>query len=198
MRYPQAIQRLIDAFSKLPTVGPKTAERFALHLLSQPDSNLQELSQAIANLKQQIVICNECFAIAETNPCHICTDTRRDSSLICVVADQKDYLSIESSGQFQGRYYVLGKEINHIEGVGPNEINTSALISMAASGKIKEVILALNPTIEGETTSMYMAKLLKDYPVKISKLARGLPMGATLEYVDDMTLGSALKFRNTL
>jgi recombination protein RecR len=198
MRYPAALQRLIEAFAKLPTVGPKTAERFALHLLSQPDANLQELSQAVATLKELITTCKTCYAIAETSPCYICTDQRRDSTTVCVVSGQKDFLSIESSGQFQGRYYVLGKEINHIEGVGPSELNTDPLLARAATGEIKEIILALNPTIEGETTAMYLTKILRSYPVKISRLARGLPMGANLEYVDEMTLGNALKYRNEL
>lgn len=198
MHYPKAIQRLIEAFAKLPTVGPKTAERFALSLLAQPEKEVAELSQAIATLQQNVTKCQTCFAIAEASPCMVCSDTRRHNGQLCVVSDQRDYLAIESSRQFQGLFYVLGAELNQLEGIGPSSLNLEPLIKQLQAGKIQEVILALNPTIEGETTSMYLAKLLKPLPIKVTRLARGLPMGANLEYVDELTLGHALKYRNQI
>lgn len=198
MPYPHAIQRLIEAFAKLPTVGPKTAERFALSLLAQPEKEVAELSQAIATLQQNVTKCQSCFAIAETSPCAVCSDQRRHNGQLCIVSDQRDHLAIESSRQFQGRFYVLGAELNQLEGIGPSSLNLDPLMKRLRDGEFKEVILALNPTIEGETTSMYLAKLLKPLPVTITRLARGLPMGANLEYVDEMTLGHALRFRNKI
>jgi len=198
MSYPKAIQRLIEAFAKLPTVGPKTAERFALSLLAQPEKDVAELSQAIASLQQGVTKCQSCFAIAETSPCAVCSDQRRQNGQLCIVSDQRDYLAIESSRQFQGRFYVLGAELNQLEGIGPSSLNLEPLLAQLKAGQIQEVILALNPTIEGETTSMYLAKILKPLPIRVTRLARGLPMGANLEYVDEMTLGNALRYRNEL
>lgn len=198
MHYPKAIQRLIEAFAKLPTVGPKTAERFALSLLSQPEKDVAELSQAIATLKENVTKCQTCFAIAEASPCSVCSDKRRHNGQLCVVSDQRDYLAIEASRQFQGQFYVLGAELNQLEGIGPSSLNLEPLMKRLQGGEVQEVILALNPTIEGETTSMYLAKLFKSLPVKTTRLARGLPMGANLEYVDELTLGNALKYRNQI
>jgi len=198
MSYPLAIQRLIEAFAKLPTVGPKTAERFALSLLAQPANEVAELSQAIGSLQQNITKCQSCFAITETSPCPLCSDNRRKNGQLCIVSDQRDYLAIESSKQFQGQFYVLGAELNQLEGIGPSSLNLEPLLARLPKGEIKEIILALNPTMEGETTSMYLSKLLKTFPIKITRLARGLPMGANLEYVDEMTLGNALRYRNEL
>ncbi|NTW22727.1 recombination protein RecR [Candidatus Falkowbacteria bacterium] len=198
MHYPKAIQRLIEAFAKLPTVGPKTAERFALSLLAQSEKDVAELSQAIATLQENITKCQSCFAITEASPCPVCADQRRQNGQLCIVSDQRDYLAIESSRQFQGRFYVLGAELNQLEGIGPSSLNLEPLLKRLQSGEIQEVILALNPTIEGETTSMYLAKLLRPLPVKVTRLARGLPMGANLEYVDELTLGNALKYRNQI
>ena len=213
MRFPASIQKLIDEFAKLPTVGPKTAERYVFYLLKQNPENLQALAQAIAELKEKTTTCQSCFAIAEANPCKICTDSKRVRDQLCVVADSRDYLTIEATGSYLGRYFVLGGELNQIEGVGPDQLNIKQLIERlnppaaqaeprealrAGNKSIKEIILALDPTIEGETTVLYLTKLLKPLNLKITRLAKGLPMGADLEYVDELTLSNALKYRNEL
>jgi len=198
MRFPASIQKLIDEFAKLPTVGPKTAERYVFYLLKQNPENLQALAQAIAELKEKTTTCRECFAIAEANPCNICTDSKRQQGQLCVVADTRDFLTIEATNSYQGRYFILGGELNQIESVGPEQLNIKQLLEKLKDKKIKEVILALDPTIEGETTVLYLTKLLKPLGLKITRLAKGLPMGADLEYVDELTLTNALKYRNEL
>ncbi len=198
MRFPAAIQKLIDQFSKLPTVGPKTAERYAFYLLDRSAEELQQFAQALAELKEKTVSCGECFALAESSPCPTCADLRRENSVLCVVADTRDYLAIETSGGFKGRYFILGGELNHLENIGPERLNIEPLLKRLKDGSIKEVILALDPTIEGETTVLYLTKLLKPLNLKITRLAKGLPMGADLEYVDELTLSNALKYRNEL
>jgi len=198
MRFPASIQKLIDEFAKLPTVGPKTAERYVFYLLKQNPENLQALAQAIAELKEKTTTCESCFALAESNPCKICTDPKRVRNQLCVVADTRDYLTIEATNSYQGRYFILGGELNQIEGVGPEQLNIKQLIEKLKDKSIKETILALDPTIEGETTVLYLTKLLKPLGLKITRLAKGLPMGADLEYVDELTLSNALKYRNEL
>jgi recombination protein RecR len=198
VRFPKAIQNLIDHFSKLPTVGPKTAERYVFYLLKQSPETLQALALSIAELKEKTVVCGTCFAQAESSPCHICADARRANGILCVVADTRDYLTIESTGQFQGQYFILGGEINQIEGLGPDKLNLKPLIDKIKNNGIKEIIFALDPTIEGETTVLYLVKLLRPFKIKLTRLARGLPMGADLEYVDELTLSNALKYRNEL
>jgi len=213
MRFPASIQKLIDEFAKLPTVGPKTAERYVFYLLKQNPENLQALAQAIAELKEKTTTCESCFALAESNPCKICTDPKRVRNQLCVVADTRDYLTIEATNSYQGRYFILGGELNQIEGVGPEQLNIKQLMERlqdknppatraesreAMRAGTKEVILALDPTIEGETTVLYLTKLLKPLGLKITRLAKGLPMGADLEYVDELTLSNALKYRNEL
>lgn len=198
MRFPASIQKLIDEFAKLPTVGPKTAERYVFYLLKQNPENLQALAQAIAELKEKTTTCQSCFAIAEANPCKICVDAKRVQDQLCVVADSRDFLTIEATGSYPGRYFILGGELNQIEGVGPEQLNLKALTAKITAEKTKEVILALDPTMEGETTVLYLTKLLKPLNLKITRLAKGLPMGADLEYVDELTLTNALKYRNEL
>lgn len=198
MRYPSSIQNLIDHFSKLPTVGPKTAERYVFYLLKAHPESLQAFAQAIAELKEKITVCRDCLAIAETNPCTICSDQKRNRSVICLVADTRDLLAIESIKQYHGLYHVLGGVINTIEGIKPASLNLKELTSRLKQPAVKEIILALNPDLEGETTSLYLAKLLKPYKIKITRLAKGLPMGADLEYADEITLANALKYRNEM
>lgn len=198
MRFPASIQKLIDEFAKLPTVGPKTAERYVFYLLKQNPENLQALAQAIAELKEKTTTCISCFAIAVANPCKICTDPKRVRDQLCVVADSRDFLTIEATNSYQGRYFILGGELNQIEGVGPEQLNIKQLIEKLKNKDTKEVILALDPTIEGETTVLYLTKILKPLGLKITRLAKGLPMGADLEYVDELTLSNALKYRNEL
>lgn len=196
MRYPISIQNLIDHFCKLPTVGPKTAERYVFYLLKQHPEWLQGFAQAIAEVKEKTIVCQTCLSIAESNPCQICSDQKRNHSVVCSVADTRDMLAIEATKQYNGVYHILGGVINTIEGIKPDQLNIKALLNHVKQNGIKEIILAFNPDLEGETTSMYIAKLLKPHKIKITRLAKGLPMGADLEYADEITLSNALKYRN--
>ena len=200
MRFPAAIQNLIDYFSKLPTVGPKTAERYAFYLLKQDAEELQKFAQAIAELKEKTTICQTCLAVSETNPCTICLDKNRNKKQICLLADSRDMLVVEATKQFNGLYFVLGGLLNTIAGVGPEQLNVKQLISRLKSSQIAEIILALNPNLEGETTILYIVKLIKslNLKIKITRLAKGLPSGSDLEYADEITLANALKYRNEM
>ncbi|MFH0955894.1 MAG: recombination mediator RecR [Candidatus Falkowbacteria bacterium] len=198
MKYPKSIQNLLDYFSKLPTVGPKTAERYVFYLLSQHPEWLQQFAQAIAEVKEKTTVCQACLSIAESNPCQICSDPKRNRSVICLVADTRDMLAIESTKQHNGVYHILGGVINTIEGIKPDQLNIKALLNHLKQNGVKEIILAFNPDLEGETTAIYIAKLLKPHKIKITRLAKGLPMGADLEYADEITLANALKYRNEM
>lgn len=197
MRYPQAIQNLIEKLSTLPSVGPKTAERYVFHLLRQNDESLAKLAQAINELKAKTTLCSSCQSITETNPCQICSNQSRQNDLLCVVENTQDLLTIESTKQFSGKYFVLGGLINTINDVQPDDLNIQKLIKRIQKDNIKELILALNFTLEGETTSLYLNKLLRER-LKITRLAKGLPAGSDLEYADEMTLTSALKYRSEI
>lgn len=197
MKYPKALQNLIDKLAILPSVGPKTAERYAFHLLNQSEERLDSLASAIKELKKQTTICHSCLAISETNPCPICADINRNRQTLCVVENSQDLKAIESTKQFNGLYFVLGGLINTIEDVGPETLNIDKLIKRLQKEEVKELILALNFTLEGESTALYLGKILKN-KVKITRLAKGLPAGSDLEYADETTLSSALKFRNEI
>jgi len=198
MRFPSSIQNLINQFIKLPTVGPKTAERFVFYLLLQSPEELQKFAQAVAELKEKITICQNCFAVAESNPCAICADKKRDESLVCIVENTRDMIAMEKTGEYKGYYHILGGVINAIENVGPENLKMKELIEKIKLGKIKEIIIALNPNLEGETTTLYLTKQLEPFKIKITRLAKGLPTGADLEYADDATLVNALKYRNEI
>ena len=197
MRYPKAIQSLIEKLSALPSVGPKTAERYAFYLLRQSDDTLNNLALAIKELKEKTTLCSSCNAIAETNPCPICASQDRINDTLCIVENTQDLSTIEATHQFNGKYFVLGGLINTINEVKPENLNIEKLVKRVKADKIKEIILALNFTLEGETTSLYLNKLLRDH-LKITRLAKGLPAGSDLEYADEMTLASALKYRNEI
>ncbi|OGF28450.1 recombination protein RecR [Candidatus Falkowbacteria bacterium RIFOXYB2_FULL_34_18] len=198
MKYPESIQNLIDYFSKLPTVGPKTAERYVFYLLRQSAEDLQKFAQLLAELKEKTTLCKTCFSISDSNPCHICSNQERNQSIICVVSTPQDMSSLESTKEFTGLYHVLGGVLNAIEGIKPEQLTIQNLLNRIKNQKTKEIILALSPNIEGETTSMYLTKLLKPYKVKITRLAKGLSTGSNLEYADKLTLTHALKYRNEL
>lgn len=198
MKFPSSIENLINQFIKLPTVGPKTAERFVFYLLQQSPEELQKFAQAIAELKEKITICQNCFAVAESNPCSVCLDKTRDSSLICIVENTRDMLAMEKTKEYKGYYHILGGVINAIEGITPESLRITELIIKLKKGKTREIILALNPNLEGETTTLYLLKQLKIFDIKITRLAKGLPVGADLQYADDITLANALKFRNKI
>jgi recombination protein RecR len=197
MRYPAAIQNLIEKFSALPSVGPKTAERYVFHLLKQPREKLENLAAAIKELQDKTTVCRTCLALSENNPCLICADKNRRASTLCVVENTQDLAALEATKQYDGQYFVLGGLINTINEVKPEDLNIKKLVDRIKAGEIKEIILALNFTLEGETTALYLTKIFRDR-VKITRLAKGLPAGSDLEYADELTLGSALKNRNEI
>lgn len=202
MRIPKAIQNLIEAFERLPGIGPKTAQRLTFYLLHVPQLELDRFAQALQNLKKETVLCSVCFTIGEEDPCSICSDSQRDSSIICVVEHPLDVLALEKNGKYQGTYHVLHGKIDPLNNIGPDEIYIEQLISRLKSqnSKAKEVILATNPTMEGEATAMYIQKQIKQMMqngnlLKITRIGRGLPVGADLEYADEVTLQRAMEGR---
>ena len=198
MQYPKAVQELIKWFSTLPTVGPKTAERYVFYLLRQRGDDMQKFAQSLAELKEKTITCKTCLAIADTNPCDICANSKRDKKTLSIVATTRDLISIERTRQYNGLYHVLGGLLDAVNNIGPKQLNIKPLLDKIKKNQVKEIILSLNPTLEGETTSMYLTKSVKKlFPkIKITRLAKGLPMGADLEYADDQTIKNALKFRN--
>ena len=199
MKYPNIIQNLIDQFAKLPSIGPKSAERLVFHLLYRPQHELHQFGQAIDHLKSHVKQCQLCFNFSESDPCYICQNNKRNKSFICVVTKPQDMAIIEKTGSFDGVYHILGGNINPLENISPQQIKIKELINRIAKNEVTEVILALNPDMSGETTSIYLTKLIKQVPhIKVTRLARGLPMGADLEYADEITLENAIKDRREL
>lgn len=192
---PPSILRLIREFHKLPGIGFKTSERFAYHLLRGPDSDIDALANSLQMLKESIRLCEQCFTYTEEPVCAICRDSTRDRSVVCVVAEPKEMLAFEQTGSFTGLYHVLGGVIAHTEGVGPAQLRIAQLQERIAKEDITEIIFGLNPDMEGDTTALYIAGLLKNSSVRITKIARGLPMGADIEFADETTLGNALSGR---
>jgi len=191
----EPIARLTQALGKLPGIGPKSAQRIAYHVLRSPDSEAQELAGAILELKEGLAVCSICFNIADSDPCSICRDPQRDTSVICVVERSSDIPSIERTGHFRGLYHVLNGVLSPGRGIGPEDINVHELLPRLRDGVVREVILATNPTVEGEATSMYVRQLIAPLGVRVTRLARGLPYGSDLEYADDLTLGQAIDAR---
>ena len=186
---------MIDALSRLPGVGPKSAQRIAFHLLKTDREEVSRLTRAIDDARNSVRFCERCFNFAESQYCHICSDERRDGSALCVVEESRDVVAIEKTGQFRGRYHVLLGAINPLEGVGPEHLKVRELLLRLEPESIAEVILCLNPNTEGDVTTMYLARLLKPLGVKVTQLAMGLPVGGDLEYADEVTLGRALSGR---
>jgi len=195
MKVPKSVASLIEAFESLPGIGPKTAARLTYYLLHAPDTVSQKLSLAAAELKEKTKICSICQNITETDPCDVCTDESRDKSLICVVEDPLDVWAIEKSGSFNGYYHVLHGVIAPLENIGPEELKLKELLSRLNDGKVKELILATNPSMEGEATAMYIQRLIKPLGLKTTRIARGIPIGAELEYADEVTIRRALEGR---
>ncbi len=182
---------------RLPGVGPKTAQRLALHLLKRPEAEVIALAQAIMEAKKQIGLCKECFHLSAEPICEICRNPDRDNSTICVVADSRDVIALEKTREYKGKYHVLGGVISPIDGVGPEQLTVQALIQRVSQQKPQEVILAISPSVEGETTTLYIGQLLKPF-TKVTRIAFGLPVGGDLEYADELTLARALEGRREL
>lgn len=195
LKLPSSLERAINEFAKLPGIGPKTAQRLAFYLLKRDAIDLGNLSEAVAELKAGVTFCSQCYNMAETDPCNVCADSSRDHNLICVVEEPLDALAIEKTGQFKGVFHVLGGVLNPMEGIGPDMLQIASLKQRIESLGVTELIIATNPTLEGEATAAHIAKLLKDTPVKLTRIARGLPMGGDLEYADEITLSRALEGR---
>jgi len=194
--FPDSILRLIDRFSKFPGIGKKTAQRMAFHVLKDSKENAFSLAEAVKDVKSNIAACSLCGGITEQNPCTICDDPKRDNKLICVVEVPADIYAFERTSGFNGVYHVLGGVLSPLDGIGPDELNIDSLVDRADSGN--EIVLALNPSIEGDTTCLYINKLLDESDVKITRLARGIPVGGELEYTDDATLLRAMEGRTSL
>jgi len=192
------IQNLIDQFNKLPGIGQKTSERFVFSLLKKPQAEINQFIQALNNLKEGIKICSDCHNFSAKSLCEICADKTRDQSVICVVAESVDIIALEKVSEYHGVYHVLQGLINQIEEVGPEKLKIKELINRIKKNKVEEIILALNATMPGETTALYLARELKPLGIKITRLARGLPMGSDIEYADEITLSSALSGRREI
>jgi recombination protein RecR len=193
--YAGPVQDLIDELGRLPGVGPKSAQRIAFHLLKVSREDALRLSRAIGEMKDKVTFCRRCFNIAEAELCSICSDDRRDGALVCVVEEPRDIVSVERTGEFNGRYHVLQGAISPIEGVGPDQLRVKELLARLDAEGITEVILCTNPNIEGEATALYLGRLLKPLGLKVTRIASGLPVGGDLEYADELTLGRALEGR---
>lgn len=193
---PKPITRLINEFEKLPSIGPKTAERLTFYLLKSKKEDLNEFAKSLSELKNNITICSSCQNIAEQNPCSVCQDAKRDQSVICVVEESQDAMVLENTHEYKGLYHVLHGAISPINNVCPEDLKIQELLIRVQNNKdIKEIILATNPNIEGEATAMYLQKLLKPQSLRITRIARGLPSGGDLEYADEVTLSNALRGR---
>ena len=192
------IQSLINEFSKLPTVGPKTAARLVFHLLNRPRAEAQALAEAILAVKDRVRLCSRCFSLTEDDPCTICTDERRDATLLCVVAEAKDIYALERTSAYRGRYHVLGGLISPMDGIGPAQLRVKELIERIASEKPLELVVATNPNAEGEATALYLARLIAPSGLAVTRLAYGLPIGGDLDYADEVTLAKALDGRRAL
>lgn len=194
----ESLENLIEELTKFPGIGRKTAQRLALYILKQPKEEVEKLVKAIIDVKEKIKYCSICYNITESDPCPICSSPKRDKSIICVVEEPMDVLAIEKTNEYNGVYHVLGGILNPLEGIGPEDLKIKELISRISAGGINEVIIALNPSVEGETTSVYIANLIKPFGVKVSRIARGLPIGTALEYADTATIARAIEDRMTM
>ncbi len=193
--YTRPVQDLIDELGRLPGVGPKSAQRIAFHLLKLPADDAMRLARAISEAKERTVMCARCFNVSESELCEICSDERRDPTLVCVVEESRDIVAVEKTQEFNGRYHVLQGALNPIEGIGPDQLRVKELLGRIDTEGVSEIILCTNPNLEGEATAMYLARLLKPLGVKVTRIASGLPVGGDLEYADELTLGRALEGR---
>lgn len=196
--YAEPIARLLEELERLPGIGPKSAQRVAFHILKGDDETAARLSDAIVEVKRQIHFCSVCFNFAAGDLCEYCADPERDSTAICAVEEPRDVVAIERTGEFRGLYHVLQGAISPIDGVGPEQLRVRELISRLEDGSVTEVVVATNPNVEGETTALYLARLIKPLGVRVTRIASGLPVGGDLEYADEVTLGRALEARREM
>lgn len=198
MQYPEPIAKLMESFMRLPGIGPKTAVRLAFFVIDMKEEDVLEFAKALVNAKRNLMYCSICQNITDVDPCHICSDTRRDRSMICVVEEAKDVIAMEKMKEYRGLYHVLQGAISPMEGVGPEDIKIAELIKRLQDEEVKEVIVATNPTIEGEATAMYLSRLIKPTGIKVTRIAHGLPVGGDLQYVDEVTLSKAIEGRREI
>lgn len=196
--YSPTIEKLIESFEKLPSIGHKTAIRLAFHVLQQNNNETEEFIQSIKDAKTKLKYCETCYNISDTNPCQICGNPKRDQSLICVVEDVKDIIAMEKTHEFNGTYHVLHGSISPMNGIGPEDIKIKELLQRLQENQIKEIILATNPRVEGEATAMYLSKIIKPLGIKVTRIAHGIPVGGDLEYTDEITLMKALEGRHEI
>lgn len=196
--YSPSIEKLIESFEKLPSIGHKTAQRLAFYMLDLSQQEVEDFTNSILNAKKNLHFCSKCFNISDTDPCNICSNTKRDESTICVVEDVRDVLAMERTHEYNGVYHVLHGSISPMNGVGPDDIKIKELLTRVMDGNVKEIILATNPRVEGEATSMYISKLVKPLGIKTTRIARGIPVGGDLEYTDEITLTKALEGRSEI
>ncbi len=196
--YPPSVGRLVEALQRLPGIGPKTAQRLTFHLLKQPDGVVRELADALVDLKARVVHCSRCFSVTDEDPCRICASPARDPAVVCVVEEPNDLLAMERTGEYRGRYHVLLGALSPLDGIGPDELKVRELLARVETDGVREVILATNPNVEGDATAIYLAKLLRPLGVRVTRIARGLPVGGDLEYADEVTLARALEGRREM
>ena len=196
--YSPSIEKLIEAFEKLPSIGNKTAARLAFHILNSSEEETNQFIEAITNAKRNLKYCSKCYNITDTDPCPICSNAGRDQSLICVVEDVKDVVAMERTHEFKGVYHVLHGVISPMNGVGPDDIKVKELLARLMGGEVKEIVLATNPRVEGEAIAMYFSNLIKQLGVKVTRIAHGIPVGGDLEYTDEVTLSKALEGRREI
>lgn len=196
----ESVERLVEQFSRLPTIGRKSAQRLATHILKMPKQDVSQLAQALLDVKEHVRACNICRNITDAEICVICNSTKRESNIICVVQDPEDIAALERTGEYRGTYHVLGGVISPLDGIGPDDLHIRSLVKRISGEdtKITEVILAVSPTVEGDTTAFYLAQLLEPFSVKVTRLARGIPVGLTLTYADEATLSRAIAGRASM
>ena len=196
--YPEPVARLIEALQRLPGIGPKSAQRMTFYLLKRPIEEVRELSESLVAVKEQIVSCGTCFNVTDQSPCRICSDPARDDRLLCIVEEPNDLLAMERTGEYRGRYHVLLGALSPLDGIGPDDLKVRELLARLEANAVGEVILATNPNVEGEATALYLAKLLRPLGLRVTRIARGLPVGGDLEYADQVTLSKALEGRREI
>jgi len=196
--YSPSIEKLIENFEKLPSIGHKTAIRLAFHMLDLNEENTNEFINSIIEAKKNLKYCSHCFNISDTDPCQICSSPKRDASIICVVEDVRDVIAMERTHEFKGVYHVLHGSISPMNGIGPDDIKIKELLARLSENTVKEIILATNPRVEGEATAIYLSKIIKPLGVKVTRIAQGIPVGGDLEYTDEVTLSQALEGRREL